>query len=127
VEHGIDLIKTSAEDLPVILVGGGAVLVTGELAGASKTVRPDYAQVANAIGAAIAQAGGEVDHVYSLEGTTRAEVIEAARTDAIAKAVAAGARPESVSIVDVDEIPLTYLPGNATRLRVRAVGELELA
>lgn len=127
VEHGIDLIKTSSEDLPVVLVGGGAVLVTGELAGASETVRPDYAQVANAIGAAIAQVGGEVDHVYSLEGTTRAEIIEAARTGAIAKAVAAGAQPESVAIVDVDEIPLTYLPGNATRLRVRAVGELELA
>ncbi len=29
-------------------------------------------------------------------------------------------------IVDVDEVPLAYLPGNATRIRVKAVGDLEL-
>jgi hypothetical protein len=31
-----------------------------------------------------------------------------------------------VRIVDVDEVPLAYLPGNATRIRVKAVGDLEL-
>jgi hypothetical protein len=29
-------------------------------------------------------------------------------------------------VVEVDEIPLTYLPGNAMRVRVKAVGDLEL-
>ena len=32
-----------------------------------------------------------------------------------------------VRIVDVEEVPLAYLPGNATRIRVKAVGDLELA
>ena len=47
--------------------------------------------------------------------------------DAIAKAVEAGEQPDTVEIVEVDEIPLTYLPSNATRMRVKAVGDLELA
>jgi hypothetical protein len=32
-----------------------------------------------------------------------------------------------VQIVDVEDIPLAYLPGNATRIRVKAVGDLALA
>jgi hypothetical protein len=31
-----------------------------------------------------------------------------------------------VRVVDVEDIPITYLPGNATRVRVKAVGELDL-
>jgi N-methylhydantoinase A/oxoprolinase/acetone carboxylase beta subunit len=126
VERGIDRIKTSADPVPVVLVGGGTVLLGHELAGASQIIKPEHASVANAIGAAIAQAGGEVDHVYSLEGTTREAVLAEARAEATAKAVAAGARDGTVEIVDIDELPLTYLPGNAIRFRVKAVGELGL-
>ena len=126
VERGIDRIKTSADPVPVVLVGGGTVLLGHELAGASQIIKPEHASVANAIGAAIAQAGGEVDHVYSLDGTTREAVLAEARAEATAKAVAAGAREDTVEIVDIDELPLTYLPGNAIRFRVKAVGELGL-
>ncbi len=126
VERGIDRIKTSADPVPVVLVGGGTVLLGHELVGASQIIKPEHASVANAIGAAIAQAGGEVDHVYSLEGTTREAVLAEARAEATAKAVAAGAREGTVEIVDIDELPLTYLPGNAIRFRVKAVGELGL-
>jgi hypothetical protein len=31
-----------------------------------------------------------------------------------------------VTIVEVDEIPLTYMPGNEVRIRVKAVGDLDL-
>jgi N-methylhydantoinase A/oxoprolinase/acetone carboxylase beta subunit len=127
VELAVDRIKTSADPVPVVLVGGGTILLGDSLAGASELVKPDHASVANAIGAAIAQVGGEIDRVFSLDGTTRADVVAAAREAAIAKAVEAGALPDTVEIVEVDEIPLTYLPGNATRMRVKAVGELELA
>ena len=126
VELAVDRIKTSADPVPVVLVGGGTILLGDSLAGASELVKPDHASVANAIGAAIAQVGGEIDRVFSLDGTTRADVVAAAREAAIAKAVEAGALPDTVEIVEVDEIPLTYLPGNATRMRVKAVGELEL-
>jgi hypothetical protein len=29
-----------------------------------------------------------------------------------------------VTIVDVEDVPLAYIPGNATRVRAKAVGEL---
>jgi N-methylhydantoinase A/oxoprolinase/acetone carboxylase beta subunit len=127
VELAVDRIKTSADAVPVVLVGGGTILLGDSLAGASELVKPDHASVANAIGAAIAQVGGEIDHVFSLDGTNREEVVASARRDAIAKAVEAGAQPDTVEIVEVDEIPLTYLPSNATRMRVKAVGDLELS
>jgi hypothetical protein len=31
-----------------------------------------------------------------------------------------------VQVIDVEEIPLTYLPSNALRIRVKAVGDLQL-
>jgi hypothetical protein len=30
-------------------------------------------------------------------------------------------------VVDVEDVPLAYLPGNATRVRVRVVGDLDVA
>jgi hypothetical protein len=32
-----------------------------------------------------------------------------------------------VEIVEVEEVPLAYLPGNATRIMVKAVGDLKEA
>jgi N-methylhydantoinase A/oxoprolinase/acetone carboxylase beta subunit len=123
----IDRMRISAEKLPVILVGGGAILITRELPSASRLVRPDHASVANAIGAAIAQVGGETDRVFSLDGTTRDSVLEDARRQAIGKAVAAGAVPSTVTVMDVEEIPVAYMAGTATRVRVKAVGDLSVA
>jgi N-methylhydantoinase A/oxoprolinase/acetone carboxylase beta subunit len=127
VDDAVDRMRTSAEQLPVILVGGGAVLITDTLASASSVVRPDHASVANAIGAAIAQVGGESDRIYALEGTTREAVLDDAKRQAVQKAVAAGATPGSVAVSDVEEVPLAYLPGNAVRIWVKAVGDLALA
>ena len=120
----VDQVKTSADPVPVILVGGGSILVEGMLPGASEVVRPVNYQVANAIGAAIAQVSGEVDYVRSLEGTTRAAIIEEARRDAAERAAEAGADPATIDVVDAEDVPLAYLPGNATRVRVKVVGQL---
>jgi hypothetical protein len=38
-----------------------------------------------------------------------------------------GADPDSVEILDLDEIPLAYLPGSAVRITARAVGDLRAA
>jgi hypothetical protein len=83
--------------------------------------------VANAIGAAIAQVGGEVDRVFSLEGTSRDVVLDQAKAEASERARAAGAAAGSIKIVEVEEVPLAYLPGSATRIRVKAVGDLAVA
>src|SRR3989337_2056740 len=120
VEVGVDRMKTSSEAVPVIIVGGGSVLISRIVAGASEMVKPNHFEAANAVGAAIAQISGEVDRVYSLEKRSR----ESALDDA--KAVEAGADANTVQIVDVEDVPLSYLPGNATRVRVKAVGDLTL-
>jgi N-methylhydantoinase A/oxoprolinase/acetone carboxylase beta subunit len=122
--EAIDQVKTSAMDVPVVLVGGGSILVQDRLPGASTIVRPDHYAVANAIGAAIAQVSGEVDQVHSLEGTTRAAVFEQARQDAVGRAIAAGADPRTIETVDAEDVPLAYLPSSATRIRVKVVGNL---
>ena len=123
-EAAIDQVKVSSAAVPVVLVGGGRILAGSPLSGASEVLRPEHGDVANAIGAAIAQVGGQVERVYSLESTTRQEALAAARTEAIDKAVAAGASRDTVEMVEIDEVPLTYLPSNATLIRVKAVGDL---
>jgi cell division ATPase FtsA len=122
----VDRVKTSAEPLPVVVVGGGSILLPDAMEGASRVVKPDHFAVANAIGAAIAQVGGEVDRVFSLEGMGREQAIGQARKEAEEKAVTAGADPSTVNVVDVEEVPLAYLPSNAVRIRVKAVGDLRL-
>ena len=125
-DAAVDRMKTSAEPMPVILVGGGAILVSRGLPSASEVVRPAHATVANAIGAAVAQVGGEVDRVFAVEGQTREAVLDIAKQEATDRAVAAGAEAATVKIVDVEDVPLAYLPGNATRIRVKAVGDLSM-
>jgi N-methylhydantoinase A/oxoprolinase/acetone carboxylase beta subunit len=126
IESAVDRMKTSAIGVPVVLVGGGAVLVGHDLEGASEIIRPEHAAVANAIGAAIAQVGGEVDRIYSLAASSRDDVLAEAKAEAMAKAIEAGAREDTLEVVDVEEVPLAYLPSNAVRVRVKAVGALAL-
>ncbi|MCH8280531.1 MAG: hydantoinase/oxoprolinase family protein [Chloroflexi bacterium] len=124
VETCIDQVKLSAGPVPVVLVGGGSILLGDSLNGASQVLRPEHSGVANAIGAAIAQVGGQVEKVFSLEDVPRQEALALARAEAVSKAVAAGADPATVEIVEIDEVPLTYLPSNATLIRVKAAGDL---
>ena len=126
VEVAVDRMKTSAEPVPLILVGGGTILVSRQVKGTSEMIKPDHFPVANAIGAAIAQVGGETDRVFALAELGRDEALAQARQEATDKAVAAGAREETIQIVDVEEVPLAYLPSNAVKIRVKAVGDLAL-
>ena len=122
----VDRMKTSADPIPVVVVGGGSILLRNELPGALRLVRPEHFEVANAVGAAIAQIGGEVDRVFSLDQISRERALEDAKAEAMDKAVGAGASRPTVEIVDVEEIPLAYLLTSATRIRVKAVGDLEM-
>ncbi|WP_409056210.1 hydantoinase/oxoprolinase N-terminal domain-containing protein [Streptomyces sp. SYP-A7185] len=124
--EGVDRMRTSAAALPVVVVGGGSVLVPAALHGCADVRRPGHFGVANAVGAAIAQVGGEVDRVFRVPEGHRDAVLAQAREEAVGRALDAGARPGSVRVVDVEEVPLAYLPGGATRIRVKAVGDLDL-
>ncbi|RIK93679.1 MAG: hydantoinase subunit beta [Proteobacteria bacterium] len=127
VAEGVDRMKTSQREAPLILVGGGAILINRPIPGTSKLIVPDFASVANAIGAAIAQVGGEIDRVFSYAKTGREAALAEARAIARQAAVAAGAVPETVQILESEEIPLAYVPGGAVRVRVRAAGDLAIA
>jgi N-methylhydantoinase A/oxoprolinase/acetone carboxylase beta subunit len=122
IEDAVDRMKTDARELPLIAVGGGAFLVPERLAGISQVIRVPHGGCANAVGAAIAQVSGETDQIY--RDLTREEAITAAETQARERAVAAGADRASLQTVDVEDMPLAYLPGNALRVRVRVAGEM---
>jgi N-methylhydantoinase A/oxoprolinase/acetone carboxylase beta subunit len=125
-EETLDRMKTSANAARVILVGGGSVLIHRDLKGVGELTVPQQAGVANAIGAAIAQVSGEVDRIFSYDKVGRDRALQDARNEAVGGAISAGALPDSVHIVDVEELPLQYLPGGAVRIRVKAVGDLVL-
>jgi N-methylhydantoinase A/oxoprolinase/acetone carboxylase beta subunit len=123
VETACDRMLLSPEPVPVMVVGGGSILVRDRI-GALEVTRPPYFQVANAVGAAIAQISGEIERVYALAEMPREAALDDARAEATRRAVEAGADPSTVHIVDVEEVPLAYLPSNASRIRVKAVGDL---
>ena len=124
VSVAVDRMKTSASLVPAVIVGGGSILIQDEIEGTSEILKPNHYSVANAIGAAIAQVGGETDRVFSLAEMSRDEALAEAKTEATDRAVSAGAQADTIEIVDVEEVPLAYLPGNATRIMVKAVGDL---
>jgi hypothetical protein len=128
VETCIDKMKTNPEPITVVLVeGGGIILPTNhysQLAGVSQIIRPQHFQFANAIGAAIAQVSGKLDRVFSLEHQTRTEVLNTAKRLAVADAIKAGAKPDTMQVVDIDEIHLAYLPGNAVRIKIKTCRSL---
>jgi N-methylhydantoinase A/oxoprolinase/acetone carboxylase beta subunit len=122
IEEGVDRMKTDAGEAPLIAVGGGSFLVPPRLAGVSEVVTVPHQAVANAVGAAIAQVSGEVDQIF--QNLSRDEAIARARHLAEAKAVEAGADPATLTVVEVEDLPLSYLPGNSLCTRVRVVGEI---
>lgn len=124
VEMAVDQMKTSSGDAPVILVGGGSILLPDQLRGASEVMKPEHLGVANAIGAAIAQVSGQIERVFSLDERGREQTLAYAKDLAREEAIKAGADPSDLTIVDVEDVPLAYLPGNATRIRVKAAGPL---
>lgn len=120
----IDRVKTSRDAVTLVAVGGGAPLVPEDLAGTSEVLRPDHSDVANAIGAAIASVSGEVDRVFHPGAGGREAAIAEASSEAIERAVSAGAARDSVEVVEIEEVPLAYLTDPAVRIRVKAGGPL---
>src|SRR5262249_25719460 len=121
-EEGVDRMKTDAREEPLIAVGGGCFLVPERLPGVSEVVHVPHQAVANAVGAAIAQVSGEIDQIF--QNLPREAAIAAARRLAETRAIEAGADGATLQVVDVEDLPLAYLPGNSLRVRVRVVGEI---
>lgn len=123
-EDGIDRMKTARGDATILAVGGGAFLIPESFKGAARVLRPANAAVANAVGAAIAQVGAQVERIVSYEDMPRDQALQALRAEATARVAAAGGEPHTVQIVDIDEVFLSYLPGRTAQVRVKAVADL---
>ncbi|KAF8207207.1 Hydantoinase/oxoprolinase-domain-containing protein [Mycena galopus ATCC 62051] len=123
-ENAVDRMKTSPEDCTVLLVGGGSILVPRQLKGVHEVIIPPFHDVANAVGAAIAKVSGDVDTIEILQSQKLSEVLERLKILAISKAVAAGADPATVSIAEINILPVQYVTNQATRIIVKASGEL---
>jgi len=124
VERCIDALKLSAAPVPVVLVGGGSILLPDEIEGASEIRRPEHFDVANAIGVAIAPVSAQIDRVFSYEEFSRDAALAEAKKNVVEKTRLAGADAERIEIVELEEISMGYLPGHAVRIKAKAAGPL---
>ena len=107
------------DPLPTLLVGGAARLFDHNLF-ERPVVFPDYAEVANAYGAACAEVSGVIDRVISLE--QRQTALLALEEEAKVRAVSAGADPARLRLVERQILPYHYTPGNLARVLVMVAG-----
>ena len=116
--------RTSNKNIPVIAVGGGSVMMPSEIDGL-EVITPKHNDLANAVGAAIAQVSGQVSRVVLLnEIVDREGAIKEVTEEATSLAVKRHADPNSISILTQSDVPLSYLPGNNLLVNVTVVGDL---
>jgi N-methylhydantoinase A/oxoprolinase/acetone carboxylase beta subunit len=123
-EDSIDAMKVSSDDVDVILVGGGSIILPEKLVGAKSVTKHEHGGVANAIGSAISKVSGTYEQLIDYNEIPRDEALVKARAEAIEAAVAAGAIRETVEIIDAEDVPLQYYPGNTARVKIKAAGDL---
>lgn len=127
IEDAIDQMKTDSQEIPVILVGGGSIILPQTMDGVSEVIIPDNYDAANAIGAALGEVSGEVNSLYSLEKQTQEEVVAIAIDSARQEAIHSGAAQETLKTVFVEVIPLAYLPKQAVNIKVKVAGKLSFS
>ena len=76
---------------------------------------------ANAVGAAIAKVSGTIDVIKIMENVDEEAVVNSVCEEAKQRAIEAGADPETVKIIELDNMPLQYVQMRATRIVARAV------
>ncbi|KAJ3536034.1 hypothetical protein NM208_g6890 [Fusarium decemcellulare] len=122
-ERVIDEMKTAEADVPVILVGGGSILCSDQLKGVSDILRPPFAHVANAVGAAMAKVSGSVDAIVNAaDEKAEIEAVSRVREQVILQAHQNGA--ETPEIVEETILPVPYVSTRSLHISVRAVGKL---
>ena len=67
---------------------------------------------------------GTYEQLINYDETPREQALEQAKRDAVDLAVKAGAVRETVEIIEVEDVPLQYYPGNTCRVKIKAAGDL---
>lgn len=125
IEDTIDKMKTTSDDVEVVLVGGGAIISPTKLIGASDVVKSENSGIANAIGSAISKVSGSCERLFSYDEIPREKALEIAKTEAIEQAIKGGAIEDSIEILEVEDVPLAYHPGNTCKVKVKVAGDLK--
>ena len=116
--------RTSDKEVPVLSVGGGSVMMPKIIDGL-KVISPPHNDLANAVGAAIAQVSGEVSKVVQLgDNIDRDTAINQVTEESKKLAIERNADPNTLSVLSVSDIPLSYIPGNNLLIKVNVVGDL---
>ncbi len=124
-EAAIDKMKTAADAVPAIFVGGGAMVVPNkDLHGISKVFLPKHFEVGGAIGTTIAEIGAYAEGVFDLEKEDRDESIARTIEQAKDNASLSGAIRSTIEVIDIEEIPFTYMPGKREKVRARVKGKI---
>lgn len=122
-EKVADLVRTIAGmhmNLPVIITGGGSALLDSSIL-PDNYIIPDYASVANAYGAALAEISGTVDTVVVLD--ERKSIITQLEQQAYKKAIECGAEESTVRLISKDIMPYHYMPQNLARVKITVAGK----
>lgn len=121
-EDHIDRMKTSPEPCHILLVGGGAFLCPSELDGVASIEVPAFANVANAVGAAVAEIGAASEAVVDM--VDREKALEDVKADVIEQAVARGAREGYVRVIEEEVAGLPYMEGKF-KVAVKVAGPVD--
>ncbi len=124
IEDSVDAMKVSNADVDLIIVGGGSIILPEKINGAASVLKPEHFGCANAIGSAISKVSGTYEKLMNYDELPREESLEKAKNEAIELAVKAGAVCETVEIIEMEDVPLAYYPGNTNRVKIKAAGDL---
>ncbi|WP_028935952.1 hypothetical protein [Pseudonocardia spinosispora] len=122
VARAVERVRAGLLEVPLVMVGTRADTVPAPTG--MEVLRPVHAACASAVGAAGGQASGSVDRLFWLGGDGMAECVEAARVEAKDAAIRSGADPARLTVGDVREALMTYVPVGCVRLRVTATGPI---
>ncbi|CAF1021778.1 unnamed protein product [Rotaria sordida] len=136
ISRGIDRIKTNQESMPVILCGGGSILVNSKevFDGVTHMIRPPHFAVCNAVGATLCRVSATIESIVDLvpssidNGVQRKHEIDRLTLLVQQQCEQNGAHPNTVHLVDIEQVPLAYYPGGYKhRVLLTAIGQLDLS
>jgi hypothetical protein len=120
-----EAVSWARADLPtpsVLVVGRADTIDLRHLPDIGRVLRPADGEIAAAVGTAIGEVTGRAHRISADRPDRRLEALAAAQDAAIALAVHAGADPERVHVVRIDETALTYDTEPVVRIGVKVAG-----
>lgn len=116
--------KVNADRVDIILVGGGVPIVNPQLFQDDNIKLPEHSEVANAIGASIAQTSGSYELLTAMKGKDKEQVVNDVIAKATQTAINSGADKDTIEVVEVEKTPLAYHPEEAYIIKTKVIGNL---